>query len=71
MPDTSGEQARSFCRKISRTLQANDPFGALDKARGFGYSVSAGVAQARRDGGPEELIAEAEEVRSVLYEFRP
>jgi len=33
MPDTSDQQARSFCRKISRTLQANDPFGALDKAR--------------------------------------
>jgi phospholipid/cholesterol/gamma-HCH transport system ATP-binding protein len=71
MPDTSDQQARSFCRKISRTMQANDLFRSIDKAKGFGYSVSAGVAQARRDGSPEELIAEAEKGQVVFYEFRP
>ncbi len=71
MPDTSDQQARSFCRKISRTMQANDLFRSIDKAKGFGYSVSAGVAQARRDGSPEELIAEAEKGQAVFYEFRP
>jgi phospholipid/cholesterol/gamma-HCH transport system ATP-binding protein len=71
MPDTSDQQARSFCRKISRTMEANDLFRSIDMAKGFGYSVSAGVAQARRDGSPEELIAEAEKGRAVFYEFRP
>jgi len=71
MPDTSDEQARSFCRKISRTMQANDLFSSVDKAKGFGYSVSAGVAQARRDGSPEGLIAEAEKGQAVFFEFRP
>jgi PleD family two-component response regulator len=71
MPDTSDQQARSFCRKISRTMEANDLFRSIDTAKGFGYSVSAGVAQARRDGSPEELIAEAEKGQAVFYEFRP
>ena len=71
MPDTSDQQARSFCRKISRTMQANDLFRSIDMAKGFGYSVSAGVAQARRDGSPEGLIAEAEKGQAVFYEFRP
>jgi phospholipid/cholesterol/gamma-HCH transport system ATP-binding protein len=71
MPDTSDQQARNFCRKISRTMQANDLFRSIDLAKGFGYSVSAGVAQARRDGSPEGLIAEAEKAQAVFYEFRP
>jgi phospholipid/cholesterol/gamma-HCH transport system ATP-binding protein len=71
MPDTSDEQARSFCRKISRTMQANDLFSSVDKAKEFGYSVSAGVAQAHRDGSPEGLIAEAEKGQAVFFEIRP
>jgi phospholipid/cholesterol/gamma-HCH transport system ATP-binding protein len=71
MPDTGDQQAHSFCLKISRTMQANDLFSSIDKAKGFGYSVSAGVAQARRDSSPEELIAAAEKGQSVFYEFRP
>jgi phospholipid/cholesterol/gamma-HCH transport system ATP-binding protein len=71
MPDTSGEQAHSFCRKISRTMEANDLFTSVDKAKGFGYSVSAGVAQASRDSSPEDLVAEAEQGQAVFYEFRP
>jgi diguanylate cyclase (GGDEF)-like protein len=71
MPDTSDEQAHSFCRKISRTIEANDLFASVDKAREFGYSVGAGVAQARRDSSPEDLIAEAEQRQAVFYEFRP
>jgi phospholipid/cholesterol/gamma-HCH transport system ATP-binding protein len=71
MPDTNDAQARSFCRKISRTMQANDLFGSINQAKGFGYSVSAGVAQAGRDTSPEELIAEAEKGRAVFFECRP
>jgi phospholipid/cholesterol/gamma-HCH transport system ATP-binding protein len=71
LPDTNDAQARSFCQKISRTMQANDLVRSVDKAKGFGYSVSAGVAQARRDSGPEELITEAENGLHVFFEHRP
>jgi phospholipid/cholesterol/gamma-HCH transport system ATP-binding protein len=71
LPDTSDAQARSFCRKISRTMEANDLFRSIGKSKGFGYSVTAGVAQARRDSGPEELVAEAEAGQFVFYECRP
>ena len=71
LPDTNDAQARSFCRKISRTLQADDLFGSIEKARGFGYSLRAGVAQAGRDSGPEELIAQAETEQTILFEYRP
>ena len=71
LPDTNDAQARSFCRKISRTLQTDNLFGSIEKARGFGYSLRAGVAQAGRDSGPEELIAQAETEQTILFEYRP
>jgi phospholipid/cholesterol/gamma-HCH transport system ATP-binding protein len=70
LPDTNEEQARSFCKKISRTFQSNSLFAALETARGLCYSVSAGVVQAIRDKLPEDLIAEAENRKTVFYEYR-
>jgi phospholipid/cholesterol/gamma-HCH transport system ATP-binding protein len=70
LPDTTGDQARSFCRKISRTMQVNDLFSTVGKSKGFGWAISAGVAEARRDSAPEELIAEAEKGQAVFYECR-
>ncbi len=71
LPDTTGDQARSFCRKISRTMQVNDVFSTIGKSKGLGWAISAGVAEARRDSAPEELIAEAEKGQAVFYECRP
>jgi phospholipid/cholesterol/gamma-HCH transport system ATP-binding protein len=70
LPDTDDAQARSFCRKISRTMQQNALFDAFDSVRGICYSVSAGVVQARPESGLEELIAAAEKERAVFYECR-
>jgi diguanylate cyclase (GGDEF)-like protein len=70
LPDTDEGQARSFCRKISRTLMQSALFGALDKRRHVGYSLSAGVVQAQPDSGLEELIAAAEREQAVFYEGR-
>ena len=70
LPDTSEEQARDFCRKISRTMENNALFDSVEAAKGFRYSVSAGVAQAYKDSGLEELIAQAQQGQAVFYECR-
>jgi len=42
LPDTSEQQARDFCRKISRTLENTVLFDSVETVKGFGYAVSAG-----------------------------
>jgi phospholipid/cholesterol/gamma-HCH transport system ATP-binding protein len=70
LPDTDEQQARDFCRKISRTLENNALFDSIESVKGFCYSVSAGVAQARKGSGLEDLIAEAQKGQAVFYECR-
>jgi phospholipid/cholesterol/gamma-HCH transport system ATP-binding protein len=70
LPDTNEDQARDFCRKLSRTMQSHALFGSIESVKGFCYSVSAGVAQARKDSGPDELIAAAGKTQAVFYECR-
>jgi phospholipid/cholesterol/gamma-HCH transport system ATP-binding protein len=70
LPDTNEEQAREFCRKISRTLENNALFDSIEAVKGFCYSVSAGVAQARKGSDLEDLIAEAQRGQAVFYECR-
>lgn len=70
LPDTSEEQARDFCRKIFRTMENNALFDSIEAAKGFSYSVSAGVAQAHKDSGLEDLIAQAQQGQAVFYECR-
>ncbi|MGE5257704.1 MAG: ATP-binding cassette domain-containing protein [Hyphomicrobiales bacterium] len=70
LPDTNEEQARDFCRKISRTMENNALFDSIETVKGFYYSVSAGVAQARKGSGLEDLIAEAQKGQAVFYECR-
>jgi phospholipid/cholesterol/gamma-HCH transport system ATP-binding protein len=70
MPDTSEAQARDFCRKMSRTMEHNALFDSIEAAKGFRYSVSAGVAQAQRGSGLEELIAQAQQGQTVFHERR-
>jgi phospholipid/cholesterol/gamma-HCH transport system ATP-binding protein len=71
LPETDERQARSFCRKISRTLEQDALFDARDHTRRIGYTLSAGVVQARPDSGLEELIAAAESDRTVFYQSSP
>jgi phospholipid/cholesterol/gamma-HCH transport system ATP-binding protein len=70
LPDTDDAQARSFCRKISRTIRQSALVDVLDKTQPIGYTLSAGVVQARADSGLEELIAAAEKEQAVFYEGR-
>jgi len=70
LPDTNEEQARNFCQKISRTMENNALFDSIEAIKGFCYSVSAGVAQARKGRGLEDLIAEAQKGQAVFYECR-
>jgi len=70
LPDTSEEQARDFCHKISRTMENNALFDSIEAAKGLSYSVSAGVAQAHKDSGLEDLIAQAQQGQAVFYECR-
>jgi phospholipid/cholesterol/gamma-HCH transport system ATP-binding protein len=70
LPDTDEEQARNFCQKIFRTMESNALFNAIEGGKGFYYSVSAGVAQARKGSGLEDLIAEAQKGQAIFYESR-
>ncbi len=70
LPDTDEEQARHFCRKISRTMESNALLDSIHQARGPRYSVSAGVAQAKMDSRLENLITEAQKNKAVFYERR-
>ncbi len=70
LPDTNEEQAGDFCRKLSRTMESHALFGSLESVKGFCYSVSAGVAQAKKESGLDELIAAAGQTQVVFYECR-
>jgi phospholipid/cholesterol/gamma-HCH transport system ATP-binding protein len=68
LPDTSGEQASSFCQKLARTLDQGELFSSCDPVTGFCFSVSAGIAPGLPDSSPEELIAAAERLQAVFYQ---
>jgi phospholipid/cholesterol/gamma-HCH transport system ATP-binding protein len=70
LPDTSEDQARDFCRKLARTMQSHALFGSIESVKGFCYSVSAGVAQAKQGTGLDELIAAAGQTQAMFYECR-
>lgn len=70
LPDTNEDQARDFCRKLARTMQSHALFGAIESVKGFCYSVSAGVAQAKQGTGLDELIAAAGQTQAMFYECR-
>ena len=70
LPDTNEDQAREFCRKLSRTMQSHALFGAIEPGKGFCYSVSAGVAQAKKGSGLDEMITAAGQTQAVFYECR-
>jgi phospholipid/cholesterol/gamma-HCH transport system ATP-binding protein len=70
LPDTNEDQARDFCRKLARTMQSHALFGSIESVKGFCYSVSAGVAQAKQGTGLDELIAAAGQTQSMFYECR-
>lgn len=68
LPHTDFSQAQDFCKKLSRTMQNNAMFEALEMARGFCFSVSAGVVQASETSRLSVLMADAESRQNIFYE---
>ncbi len=67
LPDTDEDQARSFCGKLSRTIEQTALFDSIDTAKGACCAVSAGVVQATEASGLDELVAEAERRQTIFY----
>jgi GGDEF domain-containing protein len=67
LPDTGEAQARHFCGKLARTLRSHIAQTTGDTFKGFGFTVSAGVAQAKIDSSLPELISEADQSKTVLF----
>ena len=69
LPDTTMDQVRQLCKKLARNIDGNQilnrPFPA-----GFCLSISAGIAEARKDIPMKEVLARAESRQNTFYEFR-
>ena len=68
LPHTDFSQAQAFGKKLSRTMQNNAMFEALEMAHGFCFSVSAGVVQASETSRLSVLMADAESRQNIFYE---
>jgi phospholipid/cholesterol/gamma-HCH transport system ATP-binding protein len=68
LADTNREQARMFCRKLSRNLEASSIFNEPESAKGYCFAVNAGIAQAEEDSRLASLLAEVESKLNIFYE---
>lgn len=68
LADTNKEQARMFCRKLSRSLEASSIFNEPESALGYCFAVNAGIAQAEEDSRLESLLVEVESKLNIFYE---
>lgn len=69
LPQTELEQARSVCKKLSRSISRQDILETQEEKR-VSLEISAGFAQAREDSQLETVRAIAESRQSTFYEFR-
>ncbi len=68
LPDTDKNQARMFCRKLSRNLEASTILEEPESAQGYCFAVNAGIAQAEEDSQLESLLVEVEAKLNIFYE---
>jgi len=68
LPDTNEKQAQDFCHKLTRAMENNALFEAMETQRGFCFSVSAGIAEAREDSRLATLVDEAQRRQTIFYE---
>jgi phospholipid/cholesterol/gamma-HCH transport system ATP-binding protein len=68
LPDTDYDRAKHFCHKLTRSMENNALFEAMEPGPGFCFSVSAGIAEANSDSRLETLVAEAEKQQNIFYE---
>lgn len=70
LPQTDRQAAGNFCKdladKLIRARRDKDSFAGK---REYGYSVVAGIAEARRNRPIEEIVRDADSNRNVFYEF--
>ena len=70
LPDTDKARARDFYQKLARTMNSHLHHSAGEALKGFDFSVSAGVAQADIDSSLDELVAAAEQGKTIFYQSR-
>jgi len=68
LPDTDRNQARMFCRKLSRNLEDSSILEAPESAHGYCFAVNAGIAQAEEESQLESLLVEVEAKLNIFYE---
>ncbi len=68
LPDTNKEQARMFCRKLSRNLDDSSILEEPESTQGYCFAVNAGIAQAEEDSRLESLLIEVEAKLNIFYE---
>ena len=68
LQDTDKNQARMFCRKLSRNLEDSSILEEPESAQGYCFAVNAGIAQAEEDSQLESLLVEAEAKLNIFYE---
>ena len=68
LQNTDKNQARMFCRKLSRNLEDSSILEEPESARGYCFAVNAGIAQAEEDSQLESLLVEAEAKLNIFYE---
>jgi PleD family two-component response regulator len=68
LPDTDAVQARQFCEKLSRNLDTDAIYGALEIRKGLCFAVAAGIAQAQKDSHIETLLTDVAKQQNIFWE---
>jgi len=70
LPDTDSNRAHMFCQKLSKSLENSDIFDDIEPARGFCFSVNAGISQAKEDSRLESLLEEVAAQQNIFYQCK-
>jgi len=69
LPNTDMEQARMTCAKLARQMKIREML-ETEIEPGFCFRVSAGFAEAEKESDLERILASAESMQNVVYDFR-
>jgi phospholipid/cholesterol/gamma-HCH transport system ATP-binding protein len=68
LADTNFDQAKQVCQKLISKMKAHD-VATIKPTPDFCFAISAGIAEAYKDGSMEQIIAGAESAKNIVYEF--
>ncbi len=68
LSDTNHEQANKVCSKIIDEIR-KEPGVDIKPYPDFCYSISAGISEFRKGNNLEDVVADAESTKSVVYQF--